>query len=299
MARGGTEAMQTVRFARSAGGVPIGYAVHGSGPPLLIDACWLSHLQLDWQSPVWRHYLVELGRIATVVRYDERGHGLSDRGVTDHSLEARHQVAAAESTIWFGNRYAHARLGSFFHDGFNTPLLLQIAEERRSWMPQVLGPYPLRQLGVSRTTSTCRRVHDARRLRRGQPELLDHSGGVEPRSSTGGLVVYGSYAPSDWTFDMYSGRPDLIRPFLDQQHATSVTVPYRASRAVIFNSDLFHATGRSTLRFTDRRSRRRELAPGRLPHQRGSAPAASGVAVARVPGPPGRAVILSCRPDGP
>jgi pimeloyl-ACP methyl ester carboxylesterase/DNA-binding CsgD family transcriptional regulator len=63
--------------------------VHGSGPPLLVDACWLSHLQFDWQSPVWRHYLVELGRIATVIRYDERGHGLSDRGVKDHSLQAR------------------------------------------------------------------------------------------------------------------------------------------------------------------------------------------------------------------
>jgi pimeloyl-ACP methyl ester carboxylesterase/DNA-binding CsgD family transcriptional regulator len=81
--------VQEIRFARSSDGVRIAYAVHGSGPPLLIDACWLSHLQFDWQSPVWRHWLVELGRIATVVRYDERGHGLSDRGVTDHSLEAR------------------------------------------------------------------------------------------------------------------------------------------------------------------------------------------------------------------
>ena len=89
MARGDAEAVQDIRFARSADGVGIAYAVHGSGPPLLIDACWLSHLQFDWQSPVWRHYLVELGRIATVIRYDERGHGLSDRGVTDHSLEAR------------------------------------------------------------------------------------------------------------------------------------------------------------------------------------------------------------------
>ena len=89
MAKGDTEAVQEIRFARSADGVGIAYAVHGSGPPLLIDACWLSHLQFDWQSPVWRHYLVELGRIATVIRYDERGHGLSDRNVTDHSLEAR------------------------------------------------------------------------------------------------------------------------------------------------------------------------------------------------------------------
>lgn len=81
--------MQDVRFVRSADGVGIAYAIHGSGPPLLIDACWLSHLQFDWKSPVWRHYLVELGRIATVIRYDERGHGLSDRDVSDHSLEAR------------------------------------------------------------------------------------------------------------------------------------------------------------------------------------------------------------------
>ena len=89
MATGSTDAVQDIHFARSADGVGIAYAVHGSGPPLLIDACWLSHLQFDWQSPVWRHYLVELGRVATVIRYDERGHGLSDRGVTDHSLEAR------------------------------------------------------------------------------------------------------------------------------------------------------------------------------------------------------------------
>jgi pimeloyl-ACP methyl ester carboxylesterase/DNA-binding CsgD family transcriptional regulator len=89
MATGGADSVQDIRFARSADGVGIAYAVHGSGPPLLIDACWLSHLQFDWQSPVWRHYLVELGRIATVIRYDERGHGLSDRGVTDHRLEAR------------------------------------------------------------------------------------------------------------------------------------------------------------------------------------------------------------------
>jgi pimeloyl-ACP methyl ester carboxylesterase/DNA-binding CsgD family transcriptional regulator len=89
MATGSTDAVQDIRFARSADGVGIAYAVHGCGPPLLIDACWLSHLQFDWQSPVWRHYLVELGRIATVIRYDERGHGLSDRGVTDHGLDAR------------------------------------------------------------------------------------------------------------------------------------------------------------------------------------------------------------------
>lgn len=82
-------ARQQVRFCRSPDGVRIAYAVHGQGPPLLISTCWLSHLQFDWESPVWRHFLVELGRFATVIRFDERGHGLSDWDVTDHGLEAR------------------------------------------------------------------------------------------------------------------------------------------------------------------------------------------------------------------
>jgi hypothetical protein len=60
----------------------------GSGPPVVIASCWLSHLQYDWQSPVWRHFLAALGTFATVVRYDERGHGLSDWDVDDFSLPA-------------------------------------------------------------------------------------------------------------------------------------------------------------------------------------------------------------------
>ena len=80
---------QEIRFCRAPDGVRIAYAVHGTGPPMVADSCWLSHLQYDWQSPVWRHYLQEWGRHNTVIRFDERGHGLSDRDVTDHSLEAR------------------------------------------------------------------------------------------------------------------------------------------------------------------------------------------------------------------
>ena len=82
-------APQEIRFCRAPDGARIAYAVHGGGPPLLISTCWLSHLQFDWESPVWRHFVSELGRIATVIRFDERGHGLSDWDVTDLSLESR------------------------------------------------------------------------------------------------------------------------------------------------------------------------------------------------------------------
>lgn len=80
---------QEIRFCRSRDGTRLAYAVHGSGPPLVVVSCWLSHLQYDWQSPVWRHFLDDLGRIATVIRYDERGFGLSDWNVGDFSLAAR------------------------------------------------------------------------------------------------------------------------------------------------------------------------------------------------------------------
>lgn len=80
---------QDVRFCRSGDGTRLAYAVHGTGPPLLLASCWLSHLEFDWQSPVWRHFLLDIGRFATVVRYDERGYGLSDRDVSDFGLDAR------------------------------------------------------------------------------------------------------------------------------------------------------------------------------------------------------------------
>ncbi|HEY7132398.1 MAG TPA: alpha/beta fold hydrolase [Candidatus Limnocylindrales bacterium] len=80
---------QEIRFCRSADGTRLAWAVHGSGPPLVVASCWLSHLQHDWQSPVWRHFLDDLGAIATVIRYDERGFGLSDWDVDDFSVQAR------------------------------------------------------------------------------------------------------------------------------------------------------------------------------------------------------------------
>jgi pimeloyl-ACP methyl ester carboxylesterase/DNA-binding CsgD family transcriptional regulator len=77
--------------------VRIAYAVHGAGPPMVVSTCWLSHLQFDWESPVWRHFLADLGEFATIIRYDERGHGLSDRDVDDHGMDAR--IADLEAVV--------------------------------------------------------------------------------------------------------------------------------------------------------------------------------------------------------
>jgi pimeloyl-ACP methyl ester carboxylesterase/DNA-binding CsgD family transcriptional regulator len=80
---------QTVRFCRSADGVRLAYAEYGQGSPLVVSTCWLSHLEYDLQSPVWRHFVEGLGTVASTVRYDERGHGLSDWQVPDFAFESR------------------------------------------------------------------------------------------------------------------------------------------------------------------------------------------------------------------
>jgi DNA-binding SARP family transcriptional activator/pimeloyl-ACP methyl ester carboxylesterase len=79
---------QRVHFCTAPDGVRIAYAVSGAGPVLVKAANWLSHLEFDWQSPVWRHWWVDLSEHHTLVRYDERGCGLSDRHIDEFSLDA-------------------------------------------------------------------------------------------------------------------------------------------------------------------------------------------------------------------
>jgi DNA-binding response OmpR family regulator/pimeloyl-ACP methyl ester carboxylesterase/DNA-binding SARP family transcriptional activator len=83
-----SNAGQDIRFCRSADGVRIAYATIGEGPPLLKPANWLTHLEHDWQSPVWRHWMRELSRGRRLIRYDERGNGLSDWQAEDLSFDA-------------------------------------------------------------------------------------------------------------------------------------------------------------------------------------------------------------------
>lgn len=79
---------QQIRFCQTSDGVSIAYATVGQGPPLVKTSNWLSHLEYDWQSPVWRHWLEALAQHHCLIRYDERGCGLSDWNVEDISLDA-------------------------------------------------------------------------------------------------------------------------------------------------------------------------------------------------------------------
>jgi pimeloyl-ACP methyl ester carboxylesterase len=78
---------QSIQFCTTADGVRIAYATIGNGPPIVRPGHWLTHLEYDLKSPVWRHQLLALSEQHTLVRYDPRGTGMSDRDVGNISPE--------------------------------------------------------------------------------------------------------------------------------------------------------------------------------------------------------------------
>jgi DNA-binding SARP family transcriptional activator/pimeloyl-ACP methyl ester carboxylesterase len=79
---------QEIHFCTAIDDVRIAYAISGKGPPIVKTANWLNHLEHDWQNPVWGHLVRELSREHTVLRYDQRGNGLSDWDVADLSFNS-------------------------------------------------------------------------------------------------------------------------------------------------------------------------------------------------------------------
>jgi pimeloyl-ACP methyl ester carboxylesterase/AraC-like DNA-binding protein len=79
---------QVVRYCTAHDGTRLAFSMVGEGPPLVKSANWLNHIEHDWESPVWRHWLKELTTDHCLVRYDERGNGLSDWDTPEISFEA-------------------------------------------------------------------------------------------------------------------------------------------------------------------------------------------------------------------
>jgi pimeloyl-ACP methyl ester carboxylesterase/DNA-binding CsgD family transcriptional regulator len=79
---------QAIRFCRSSDGVRLAYAVSGEGPPLVMSATWLTHLEHQWRSLAWRPWLDAFSANHKLLRYDSRGCGLSDRDAGDLSFES-------------------------------------------------------------------------------------------------------------------------------------------------------------------------------------------------------------------
>src|SRR6185436_10812647 len=81
------KARQEIRYCTTTDGVRLAYATTGNGPPLVKASNWLTHLDFEWGSPIWRHWYTALSLHHRLVRYDERGNGMSQRDVPDVSFD--------------------------------------------------------------------------------------------------------------------------------------------------------------------------------------------------------------------
>ena len=96
-ARGEPDLSQEIRFCPAPDGVQLAFSAIGEGRPMVKVGNWMTHLEFDLESPIWRHLYVELARDYRLLRYDARGNGLSDRTVEDISFAA--SVADLESVV--------------------------------------------------------------------------------------------------------------------------------------------------------------------------------------------------------
>jgi tetratricopeptide (TPR) repeat protein len=145
------------------------------------------------------------------------------------------------STVW-QRAYADGYLGAMPNSGFGCPLLAQIAEELQSRFPAIFAGHGLCHYWGFKYDSSLSgiNIHADQAAVNVNFWITPDEANLDP--AHGGLVVWDVMAPLDWSADQYNGDVPAARKFLAEVGAKPQTVPYRANRAVIFDSDLFHET---------------------------------------------------------
>ena len=162
-----------------------------------------------------------------------------DAILTPQALEALRRFCR-ESTIW--NNIKAGYLGAYFFDGFCSEMLLRLAWELRERLPRVIRGLPLQMMWGYKCDSSLPGlgVHSDAAAVNVNFWITEDEANLDPER--GGLLVYTHDAPKDWGFMKFNNASATILQYLESVGSIPVRVPYRANRAVIFDSDLFHAT---------------------------------------------------------
>lgn len=189
--------------------------------------------QLDFHA-IEERYLAARPNIATL-----------DALVTPAALQALRRFCL-ESTIW--NNIKPGYLGAYFYDGFCSELLLRLAWEFRERLPRIVRGLPLQIMWGYKCDSSLPGlgVHADAAAVNVNFWITDDGANLDPEH--GGLLVYAHDAPPDWGFGKFNKDSDTILAYLDSVHSVPLCVPHRTNRAVIFDSDLFHASDRPRFR---------------------------------------------------
>jgi tetratricopeptide (TPR) repeat protein len=190
-----------------------------------------------------------LDRTAIEAHYRHNTPGVTwfDDFLTPEAL-AELQRFCCDSTIWFDFKHPGGYLGAYINEGFNCSLLLKIADDLRTALPGILGRLPLTQMWAYKYDHEMSGIGT-----HADPAVVNVNFWITPDSANldpdnGGLIVHRAEAPREWDFQEYNNDPASIARFLAANDAGRFVVPYRQNRAVVFNSNLFHATDRFRFR---------------------------------------------------
>ncbi len=188
-----------------------------------------------------------LDTAALTAAYHARAPGLTwiDGLLTPTALETLRRYCL-ESTIWYDFEHVNGYVGAYLQEGFNCPLLIQLAEELPRSLPGIFGAHVPMQLWAYKYDSGLAGIdmHADFAAVNVNFWITPDDANLDPHS--GGLVLWDKEAPADWGVDEYNtydaAQQRRIREFLRDTGARKVVVPHRQNRCVVFNSDLFHRT---------------------------------------------------------
>jgi cytochrome c-type biogenesis protein CcmH/NrfG len=196
--------------------------------------------ELDWRTIEQRYLAAEPNLVAV------------DNLLTPPALRELRRFCL-ESTFW--NNIKPGYLGAYFYDGFCSELLLRAARELRECMPAVMGGQPLQMMWGYKCESRLPGlgVHADEAAVNVNFWITEDEANLDREH--GGLLVYRQEAPADWGFAKFNTDSEVIQRYLESEGEPPLRVPYRTNRAVVFDSDLFHATDRPVFRegYTNRR----------------------------------------------
>jgi tetratricopeptide (TPR) repeat protein len=162
--------------------------------------------------------------------------------LTADALEALRSYCRG-SDVW-RTAYSQGYLGAFPETGFAAPLLAQVAEELSATFPEIFAGHPLRYHWAFKYDGKLDGIgiHADEAAVNVNFWITPDQANLDPQS--GGLVIWDKEAPLEWDFAKFNADESAAYAFLAESGARAICVPYRANRAVIFDSNLFHKTDR-------------------------------------------------------
>jgi len=169
----------------------------------------------------------------------------ADGLVTPEALQALRRFCR-ESMIW--NNIKPGYLGAYFYDGFSSELLLRLAHELRERLPGIIRGLPLQMMWGFKCDATLPGLgtHADAAAVNVNFWITENEANLDPQG--GGLLVHTCDAPPEWGFNKFNSDAATINDYLDKVGSQPVRFAYRENRAVIFDSDLFHASDRPRFR---------------------------------------------------